>query len=191
MLSKIDSYGNPYGLGNVYQKPEIQQVQPQQTEVAIPQEILQEVQELPNLSPTALEIRKFSDGIKGANEMVGAMQIADITLNALSNQVKSSGENLNALDTSAKAAQFKGEALFGRELTISLAEESVSLSLPLPSQMQGNLSESLADKHQEIADKMGQISGLIEKASMPFSAPDGQSFDFENFDPSALKGIFG
>ena len=81
--------------------------------------------------------------------------------------------------------------MFGRELTISLAEESVSLSLPLPSQMQGNLSESLADKHQEIADKMVQISTLIEKASMPFSAPDGQSFDFENFDPSALKGIFG
>ena len=187
MLSTI----KPYGLGNVYQKPEIQQVQPQQTQVAIPQENLQEVQELPNLSPTALEIRKFSDGIKGANEMVGAMQIADITLNALSNQIKSSGENLNALDTSAKAAQFKGEALFGRELTISLAGESVSLSLPLPSQIQGNLSESLADKHQEIADKMGQIRGLIEKASMPFSAPDGHSFDFENFDPSALKGIFG
>ena len=123
--------------------------------------------------------------------MVGAMQIADITLNALSNQIKSSGENLSALDSSAKAAQFKGEALFGKELTISLAGESVSLSLPLPSQMQGNLSENLANKHQEIADKMGQISGLIEKASMPFSAPNGQTFDFENFDPSSLKGIFG
>lgn len=187
MLSTI----NPYGLGNVYQKPEVQQVQPQPAQVAIPQEGAQEVQELPNLSPTALEIRKFSDGVKGANEMVGAMQIADITLNALSNQIKSSGENLSALDSSAKAAQFKGEALFGKELTISLAGESVSLSLPLPSQMQGNLSENLANKHQEIADKMGQISGLIEKASMPFSAPNGQTFDFENFDPSSLKGIFG
>ena len=106
MLSKIDSYGNPYGLGNVYQKPEIQQVQQQQTEVAIPQEILQEVQELPNLSPTALEIRKFSDGIKGANEMVGAMQIADITLNALSNQVKSSGENLREKHCLVENLQF-------------------------------------------------------------------------------------
>ncbi|MBX7489895.1 flagellar FLiS export co-chaperone [Helicobacter turcicus] len=198
MLSTI----NPYGLGNIYQKPQVEALHTESktaesktaesktAESQIATQTAQEIQELPSLSQNALEIRKFSDGIKGANEMVGAMQIADITLNALSNQIKSSGEDLNALDASAKAAQFKGEALFGKELTISLAGESVSLSLPLPSQIQGNLSESFANKHQEISDKMGQISGLIEKSSLPFSTPNGQNFDFENFDPSSLKGIF-
>lgn len=187
MLSTV----NPYGLGNVYQKPEaVANIESKTTQAQVAPKITQETQELPNLSQNALEIRKFSDGIKGANEMVGAMQIADITLNALSNQIKSSGEDLDALDVSAKAAQFKGEALFGKELTISLAGENVSLSLPLPSQMQGNLGENFANKHQEIADKMGQISGLIEKASLPFSVQNGQSFDFENFDPSMLKGAF-
>ncbi|EEO25995.1 flagellar FLiS export co-chaperone [Helicobacter winghamensis] len=188
MLSTI----NPYGLGNAYKTPEATlNVESKITQEQVASQATQEAQELPNLSQNVLEIRKFTDGIKGANEMVGAMQIADITLNALSNQIKSSGSDLNALDVSAKAAQFKGEALFGKELTTSLAGESVSLSLPLPSQMEGDLGENLANKHQEIMDKMGQISGLIEKASLPFSAPNGQSFDFENFDPSSLKGIFG
>lgn len=190
MLSTINSYG----LGNVYQKSPTEanvRAESNRTESQAISQGAQETQELPKLSQNALEIRKFTDGIKGANEMVGAMQIADITLNALSNQIRSSGEDLNALDKSAKAAQFKGEALFGKELTISLAGESVSLSLPFPSQMEGNLGENFANKHEEIAEKMGQISGLIEKASLPFSAPNGQSFDFENFDPNSLKGIFG
>ncbi|TLD85302.1 hypothetical protein LS70_001785 [Helicobacter sp. MIT 11-5569] len=187
MLSTV----NPYGVGNIYQKPQVAATQEKESQnVSTQQQNLQEVQELPNVSQTALEIRKFTDGIKGANEMVGAMQIADITLNALSNQIKSSGADMNALDATAKAAQFKGEALFGKELTTSLADENVSLSLPLPSQIQGDVAEAFANKHQEIMDKMGQISGLIEKASLPFGAPNGQSFDFENFDPSALKGLF-
>ncbi|MDD6055480.1 MAG: flagellar FLiS export co-chaperone [Helicobacteraceae bacterium] len=186
MLSSI----NPYGVGSVYKPQNTQGIA--QTESQKPQATTQsiETQELPQISQNALEIRKFSDGVKGANEMIGAMQIADITLNALSNQRQNSSD-LSALDNTAKAAQFKGEGLFGRELSLSLAGESVSLSLPLPSQISGDLGESLANKHEEILDKMGQISGLIEKASLPFTAPNGASFDFENFDPSSLKGIFG
>lgn len=180
---------NPYGVGSVY-KPQTQMI-PQESQKS--QNVAQntETQELPSISQNALEIRKFSDGVKGANEMIGAMQIADITLSGLGNQIKSSGVDLDVLDSTAKAAKFKEEALFGKELKMELAGEEVSLSLPLPSQMEGDLGVNLANKHQEIMDKMGVISGLIEKASLPFTAPNGQSFDFENFDPSSLKGIFG
>lgn len=192
MLSSV----NPYGIGKVYPNPQVNAVKPTQEIRAqevrnIESQNVQETQELPNLSPMALEIRKFSDGVKGANEMIGAMQIADITLSGLGNQIKSSGGDLSQLDNTAKAAQFKGESLFGRELTLSLAGENVSLSLPLPSQMDGSISENLASKHNEIMDKMGKISSLIEKASLPIGAPSVQEFDFENFDPSTLKGLFG
>ncbi len=130
MLSSV----NPYGIGNIYPNSQVGAIKPQDS-VKVESQKAQEMQELPNLSQTALEIRKFSDGVKGANEMIGAMQIADITLNGLGNQIKSSGENITQLDNTAKAAQFKGESLFGKELTLTLAGESVSLSLPLPSQL--------------------------------------------------------
>lgn len=180
---------NPYGLGNVYQKSNVGNTNALEGE-QVESKQSKEIQELPNVSQTTLEIRKFSDGIKGANEMVGAMQIADITLNALSNQIKSNGIDVVGLDTTAKAAQFKGESLFGKELRISLAGEDVALSLPLPSQVSGDLGEAFANKHQEITEKMGQISSLIEKASLPFHAPSGQDFDFENFSTETLKGLF-
>lgn len=188
MLSSV----NPYGVGKIYPNPQVG-IQPTHENKAQNAESqnTQEVQELPNLSEVALEIRKFSDGVKGANEMVGAMQIADITLNGLDNQIKSSGEDLIQLDSTAKVAQFKGESLFGKELTIMLAGENVSLSLPLPSQMEGSIRENLASKHNEIMEKMGRISELIEKASQPLNAPSNQDFDFENFDPSSFKGLFG
>ncbi|WP_297809788.1 flagellar FLiS export co-chaperone [uncultured Helicobacter sp.] len=191
MLSSV----NPYGIGNIYPNPQVEALKPTIAQEAQIQGVefnnTQEAQELPELSQIALEIRKFSDGIKGANEMIGAMQIADMTLNGLGNQIKSSGENVAQLDNTAKAAQFKGESLFGRELTLSLAGENVSLSLPFPSQMEGSISKGLANKHNEIMQKMGQISGLIEKASLPISASSTQEFDFENFDANSLKGLFG
>lgn len=189
MLSSV----NPYGMGKIYPNSQInlQPTQGVQDTINAESQAVQEAQELPNLSQTALEIRKFSDGVKGANEMVGAMQIADITLSGLGNQIKSSGEDLAQLDNTAKAAQFKGEALFGKELSLSLAGENVSVSLPLPSQMEGSISENLTNKHNEIMEKMGKISELIEKASQPFNAPSNQDFDFENFDPSSFKGLFG
>ncbi|WP_297579131.1 flagellar FLiS export co-chaperone [Helicobacter sp. UBA3407] len=186
MLSSV----NPYGIGNIYPNSQVGAIKPQDS-AKVESQKAQEMQELPNLSQTALEIRKFSDGVKGANEMIGAMQIADITLNGLGNQIKSSGENITQLDNTAKAAQFKGESLFGKELTLTLAGESVSLSLPLPSQIQGSISESLTNKHNEIMQKMGKISDLIEKASLPIGAPTTQEFDFENFDPNTLKSLFG
>ena len=109
MLSSV----NPYGLGNIYTQniqPNTKESQPSTTQN------IQDSQELPNLSKETLEIRKFSDGVKGANEMVGAMQIADITLNALSTQAKDMGEinpeNLNILDKTAKAAQFSRRKCF-------------------------------------------------------------------------------
>ena len=189
MLSSV----NPYGLGNVYTQniqPNTKESQPSSTQN------IQDSQELPNLSKETLEIRKFSDGVKGANEMVGAMQIADITLNALSTQAKDMGEinpeNLNILDKTAKAAQFRNEALFGRELSLNLAGENVSLSLPLPSQMaqdNSSLIESLSQKHNEISDKMSTISTLIEKASLPLSN-NTQNYDFENFDTNSFKNLF-
>ncbi len=194
----MQSSVNPYGVGSYQNLQNLQRVNPAQNieNPQVAQNIAQEqgnteVQELPNISQTALEIRKFSDGIKGANEMIGALQIADITLNALGNQLKSGATDLSALDATAKAAQFKGEALFGKELRISLADESVALSLPLPSQIQGDVSAGIANKHQEISETMTRMSGLIEKASLPFSAPNGEGFDFENFNPASLKGLFG
>ncbi len=187
MLSSV----NPYGMGNVYPNLQVGAIKPTQDVVNVESQTTQEAQELPNLSQVALEIRKFSDGVKGANEMVGAMQIADITLSGLSNQIKSGSENLAQLDNTAKAAQFKGESLFGKELTLTLAGENVLLSLPLPSQMEGSIGENLANKHNEIMEKMGKISELIEKASTPLNAPSNQEFDFENFDPNSLKGLFG
>lgn len=192
MLSSV----NPYGIGKVYPNSQVEALKPTMpTQESQTQNIesknIQEVQELPNLSQTALEIRKFSDGVKGANEMIGAMQIADMTLSGLGNQIKSSGEDLAQLDNTAKAAQFKGESLFGRELTLSLAGENVALSLPMPSQMEGSISENLTNKHNEIMQKMQQISGLIEKASLPFGVQNTQEFDFENFDSNSFKGLFG
>lgn len=178
---------NPYGVGNVYQNPTID------SNVSNPkptQTTMQEVQELPNLSQNTLEIRRFTDGIKGANEMVGALQIANIALNKLHNAIKDGIEDVTALDAQAKASQFKGEALFGRELTATLGGENVSLSLPLPSQIEGDLGENFTSKQQEISERIGIISGLIEKASLPFAAASAQNFDFENFDPNVLKGIF-
>lgn len=192
MLSSV----NPYGIGKVYPNSQVEALKPTMpTQESQTQNIesknTQEVQELPNLSQTALAIRKFSDGVKGANEMIGAMQIADMTLSGLGNQIKSSGEDLAQLDNTAKAAQFKGESLFGRELTLSLAGENVALSLPMPSQMEGSIGENLTNKHNEIMQKMQQISGLIEKASLPLGAKNTQEFDFENFDPNSFKGLFG
>lgn len=188
MLSSV----NPYGMGNIYPQKPISSTQEAETESAT--QSTQESQELPNLSKEALEIRKFSDGIKGANEMIGAMQIADITLNALSTQAQNAeanSENLSALDSTAKAAQFKNESLFGRELTLNLAGESVSLSLPLPSQMdkEKSLVENFSQKHEEISEKMTKISSLIEKASLPLGSAT-QNYDFENFDSSSFKNLF-
>ena len=183
---------NPYGIGNIYsQKPTSL---PKEAEVESQVQTTQETQELPNLSKEALEIRKFSDGIKGANEMIGAMQIADITLNALSTKAKDmeiNTTNLDTLDSVAKAAQFKNEPLFGKELTLNLAGENVSLSLPLPSQInkEDSLVESLSQKHNEIGEKMSKISSLIEKASLPLGGAT-QNYDFENFDYNSFKNLF-
>lgn len=183
---------NPYGIGNIYsQKPTSL---PKEAEIESQVQTTQETQELPNLSKEALEIRKFSDGIKGANEMIGAMQIADITLNALSAKAKDmeiNTTNLDALDSVAKAAQFKNEPLFGKELTLNLAGENVSLSLPLPSQInkEDSLVESLSQKHNEIGEKMSKISSLIEKASLPLGGAT-QNYDFENFDSNSFKNLF-
>ena len=190
MISSV----NPYGLGNIQTRHTIPTTK--QNEVTQnPQS--KEIQELPAISNQALEIRKFSDGIKGANEIIGAMQIADITLNALSSQVKTLGEvdsqNINLLDATAKNAQFKGEALFGKELTLELAGESVSLSLPLPSQLlnkDSSLLQAFSNKHDEISQKLGQVSNLVEKASLPLSHKTTQNFDFENFDANTFKGLF-
>ncbi len=186
MLSSV----NPYGMGNIYpQKPISSTKEAESKSIA---QSTQESQELPNLSKEALEIRKFSDGIKGANEMIGAMQIADITLNALSTQAQNAkADDLNALDSTAKAAQFKNESLFGKELTLNLAGESVSLSLPLPSQMdkEKSLVENFSQKHDEISEKMTKISSLIEKASLPLGSTT-QNYDFENFDSNSFKNLF-
>lgn len=190
MLSSI----NPYGLGNIQTRHTIPTTAKQNEITQKPQS--QEIQELPTISNEALEIRKFSDGIKGANEIIGAMQIADITLNALSSQVKTLGEvnsqNIDTLDKTAKNAQFKGDALFGKELTLNLAGENVSLSLPLPSQLfkeNSSLIQALANKHDEISQKLGQVSNLVEKASLPLNQAT-TNFDFENFDANTFKGLF-
>ncbi|AWI33643.1 flagellar FLiS export co-chaperone [Helicobacter apodemus] len=190
MLSSI----NPYGLGNIQTSHTIPTTAKQNEITQKPQS--KEIQELPTISNEALEIRKFSDGIKGANEIIGAMQIADITLNALSSQVKTLGgvnsQNIDALDKTAKNAQFKGDALFGKELTLNLAGENVSLSLPLPSQLlkeNSSLMQALANKHDEISQKLGQVSDLVEKASLPLNQAT-TNFDFENFDANTFKGLF-
>ncbi|WP_104721964.1 flagellar FLiS export co-chaperone [Helicobacter mesocricetorum] len=186
---------NPYGLGNIQTRHTAPTATKQDQITEKPQS--QERQELPAISNQVLEIRKFSDGIKGANEIIGAMQIADITLNALGSQVKTLGEidskNINLLDTTAKNAQFKGETLFGKELTLNLAGENVSLSLPLPSQLLNENSsfiQALSNKHDEISQKLGQVSNLIEKASLPFNNKTTKNFDFENFDADTFKGLF-
>ncbi|MDE5592077.1 MAG: flagellar FLiS export co-chaperone, partial [Helicobacter sp.] len=156
---------NAYGIGNLPHTQNLtstQQVKEQNEPVA-------EIHELPKISDQALEIRKFSDGVKGANEIIGAMQIADITLSALGNQAKSLGEvnaqNIDILDSIAKNAQFKGESLFGRELSLSFGGESISLSLPMPSQIlqqESPVIQAFSDKHQEISEKLTSISQLIE-----------------------------
>ena len=189
MLQKI----NPYGIGNnVYQQSPKQEVAAQEKTVQQAPAAIQDTQEISNLSSQELAIRKFSDGVKGANEMIGAMQIADITLNALSNQIRSGNGDLASLDSTAKAAQFKNDTLFGRELSVSLNDENVTLSLPLPSKLANNeadLAQSLTQKHEEISQKLGKISELIEKASLPFTQ-NTQNFDFENFDANTFKGLF-
>lgn len=185
MLSSV----NPYGIGNAFAPQGSQNIQKPQEQSITQSQQSQELQELPTLSQRDLEIRRFSNDIKGANEMVGAMQIADITLNALSNQAKLGTSSTQELDNTAKAAQFKGESLFGRELSMSLAGENISLSLPLPSQMEGDLVENFSNKHDEISKSLSKMSELIEKASMPI-APNSQNYDFENFDATAFKNMF-
>lgn len=185
MLSSV----NPYGIGNAFAPQGSQNIQKPQEQSITQSQQSQELQELPTLSQRDLEIRRFSNDIKGANEMVGAMQIADITLNALSNQAKLGTSSTQELDNTAKAAQFKGESLFGRELSMSLAGENISLSLPLPSQIEGDLVENFSNKHDEISKNLSKMSELIEKASMPI-APNSQNYDFENFDATAFKNMF-
>lgn len=185
MVSSI----NQFNTGNVYQTTQpkeatqVAQLEPNSENSPI------EIQELPNVSNQTLEIRKFTDGIKGANEMIGAMQIADITINAISNQLKSGTTDVSTLDSTAKAAQFKSEPLFGKELNLQLAGESISVSLPLPSQLGEFLPNKLSEKHDEIMEKMTAISGLIEKASLPISN-NSENYDFENFDANTFKGLF-
>ena len=184
MVSSI----NQFNTGNVYQTTQPKEMTQEAQLESKGENSPIEIQELPNISSQALEIRKFTDGIKGANEMIGAMQIADITINAISNQLKSGTTDINTLDSTAKAAQFKNEPLFGKELSLQLAGENVSVSLPLPSQLGEFLPNKLSDKHDEIMEKMTTISGLIEKASLPISS--NNNYDFENFDANIFKGLF-
>ena len=181
---------NPYGMGNAYptqinRQQEIQNTQPQNSTQNIPSDS----NDITSLSEQELKLRKFTDGVKGANEMIGAMQIADITLNALGNQLKTGNSDIANLDSTAKATQFKNDSLFGRELSVSLSGESVSISLPFPSKLaeNGDLAQALSQKHDEISSKLGKISELIEKGSQPFVA---NGFDFENFDANAFKSMF-
>ena len=178
---------NPYGMGNAYPTQPLNK--PQEAQNIQPQNIPTDSNDVANISEQELKLRKFTDGVKGANEMIGAMQIADITLNALGNQIKTGNSNITDLDNTAKATQFKNDSLFGRELSVSLANESVSISLPLPSTIaqNGDLTQGLLAKHDEISSKLSKISELIEKGSQPFVA---NGFDFENFDANAFKSMF-
>lgn len=187
MLSSV----KPYGLGNI-QTTHIPTTPKQNAITQKPQEI----EKLPTISNEVLEIRKFSEGIKGANEIIGAMQIADMTLKSLSSEAKALKEvtpqNIEILDEVAKKAQFKGEALFDKELRLNLAGENLSLSLPLPSQLfkeESSLMQALSNKRDEISQKLGEVGNLIEKASLPLNGAT-TNFDFENFDANAFKGLF-
>lgn len=177
---------NPYGINTTqipsnaaFNSPIIQnaiaqsQAQSEQTSANLSNKIADSLQTSPKI---ALEIRKFSDGVKGANELIGAMQIADITL-----KKAQSAPNLNEADTLANAAKFGGESIFGRELSLNIANEKLSLQLPLPSQI-----DDLSAKRSEISQKLGQISGLIEKASTPVMPQGAGNYDFENFDAAAF-----
>ncbi len=66
------------------------------------------------------------------------------------------------------------------------------LFLPLPSQLlkeNSSLIQALANKHDEISQKLGQVSDLVEKASLPLNQAT-TNFDFENFDANTFKGLF-
>lgn len=158
-----------------------------------------------------LEIEAFSQGIKGANEFIGALQSADVALKkmgkegenlawihqslqdplmdsstqeALKEQLQESQEKISSL---AQNSSFMGKKLFDRELVNEVGGERFSLSLQDPSSLGEESMSYIEGKRVEISQTLSKVSEAISKGN---STPNPNNYNFEEFDASAFMKLF-
>lgn len=132
------------------------------------------------------EISALSQGLMNANEGVAMMQIADGTLQNLSNQTQKLsdlnvrynsgimnesqkqalqsefGRTVEAMDQAITSTSYNGKPLFGNEMTIGMGNSSITTSLPnlTPS----NVSIDNADGIDAYRERLAQAAGDIGSA---------------------------
>ncbi|MGP1450426.1 MAG: flagellar FLiS export co-chaperone [Wolinella sp.] len=139
-----------------------------------------------------LEIEAFTRGIKGANEFIGALQVADIALKKMAKEGENTvneaqaAESLAKIDMLAQNSSFMGKKLFDRELTNEVNSTRFSLTLENPASMGNEMIRYIDSKRGEIASTLTNVSNAISSSSLV----EDSGFNFEEFDPSAFKKLF-
>lgn len=129
-----------------------------------------------------LEIEAFTRGVKGANEYIGALQSADVTLKKMSKS-----ENTEAMSALAEASSFMGKKLFDRELVNEIGSERFSLTLRNPAPFGEEAKEYITQKRGEISGLLAKVSDAISNSNR---VENPNNYNFEEFDANAFMKLF-
>lgn len=152
----------------------------------------------------ASQIHTAGQGIKNANDGVGILQIADTTLNSLSESsmgletlsVKMNSDALNSsqksilqveavaikesMSASIENATFNGQNVFGREIDISVGTDSISTMLNTPNIDSLDITDSATLKSfsETITDLRSETSGNLKQFASSIAINTNQIAQF-------------
>lgn len=129
-----------------------------------------------------LEIEAFAQGVKGANEYIGALQSADIALKKMSNL-----DDAHEMNKVAQSSSFMGKKLFDKELINEVGGERFSLALRDPSLLGNEAKEYVAQKREEISGLLARVSSAISNSNR---VENPNNYNFEEFDANTFMKLF-
>lgn len=137
------------------------------------------------------EILAFAKTAKGANEYIGALQTASSTLKKIDKAMNEGASDEQVRELAANS-KFLGNALFDKNLIVSIGKNDFSLTLQnpasLPAEQRG---EYIAATRDTISKTLGKVSEAISSPEATPNVPiNGQEYNFEEFDAEAFKRMF-
>lgn len=125
-----------------------------------------------------LELHHFSEDIKGANEFIGVLQVANLALKKLERFTQNNEQE--AISGVVENTTFMGMKIFNSEFSTRLNAKSFHIELDSNSL---NSVESIQDKMVKIQQMLLEISDEL----IADSTPSGNAYDFNSFNANAFK----
>ncbi|WP_181566276.1 flagellar FLiS export co-chaperone [Helicobacter monodelphidis] len=144
-----------------------------------------------SLSSSNFEVLAFTKSVKGANEFIGALQTANVTLKKI-DKAMSEGADTGVVSDLAEKSSFMGNKLFNKNLLVSVGGKDFSLTLQNPADLSDDSrGEYISSKRAEIAQVLSDVNVAVSShESMPSVPTNGSKYNFEEFDAEAFKKMF-